>query len=84
MILGGHSLGGSVAGIYAAWEFGGRAGARDLAGIVEIDGGAGGLREGAPDSAADARAARWRESTADRSPTCSGSGCRGSPAPSAS
>jgi len=57
VILGGHSLGGTVAGIYAAWEFGGRAGARDLAGIVEIDGGAGGLRAGAPTTAADARAA---------------------------
>ncbi len=32
----------------------------DLAGIVEIDGGAGGLREGAPESAADARAALAR------------------------
>ncbi|MDO8184890.1 hypothetical protein Q7L71_04825, partial [Conexibacter sp. CPCC 205706] len=60
VILGGHSLGGSVAGIYAAWEFDGRAGASDLAGIVEIDGGAGGLRDGALASAADARAALAR------------------------
>lgn len=60
VILGGHSLGGSVAGIYAAWEFGGRAGARDLAGLVEIDGGAGGLRDGAPTTTADARAALAR------------------------
>jgi hypothetical protein len=60
VILGGHSLGGSVAGIYAAWEFDGRAGAQDLAGIVEIDGGAGGLREGALESIADARGALTR------------------------
>lgn len=55
VILGGHSLGGSVAGMYAAWDFDGRAGARDLAGIVEIDGGAGGIREGATTTAAQAR-----------------------------
>jgi hypothetical protein len=57
VILGGHSLGGSVAGIYAAWDFDGRAGAEDLAGIVAIDGGAGGIREGATTTAKQARAA---------------------------
>lgn len=39
VILGGHSLGASVAVAYAAWDFGGRAGARDLDGLVLIDGG---------------------------------------------
>lgn len=39
VILGGHSLGASVAEAYAAWDFGGRAGVRDLAGLVLIDGG---------------------------------------------
>ncbi|HEX2086755.1 MAG TPA: hypothetical protein VHF89_13840 [Solirubrobacteraceae bacterium] len=39
VILGGHSLGASTAAIYAAWDFGGRPGFRDLDGIVLIDGG---------------------------------------------
>ena len=56
VVLGGHSLGASVAGMYPAWDFGGRPGLRDLAGIVEIDGGAGGLRDGAATTAAEARA----------------------------
>ncbi|HST43171.1 MAG TPA: hypothetical protein VLK58_26835 [Conexibacter sp.] len=56
VILGGHSLGGSVAGMYAAWDFDGRAGVEDLAGIVAIDGGAGGIRAGATTTAKEARA----------------------------
>ncbi|HWC38017.1 MAG TPA: hypothetical protein VG476_05790, partial [Acidimicrobiales bacterium] len=39
VVLGGHSLGGSVVTAYATWDFGGRAGASDLAGLVYIDGG---------------------------------------------
>ena len=39
VILGGHSLGASVAESYASWDFAGRAGYRDLAGLVLIDGG---------------------------------------------
>jgi pimeloyl-ACP methyl ester carboxylesterase len=39
VVLGGHSLGASEAVTYAAWDFAGRAGYRDLAGIVLIDGG---------------------------------------------
>ena len=39
VILGGHSAGASTAVAYAAWDFGGRAGYRDLAGLVLIDGG---------------------------------------------
>jgi len=39
VVLGGHSLGGSVVTAYATWDFNGRAGADDLAGLVYIDGG---------------------------------------------
>ncbi len=39
VVLGGHSLGGSVVTAYATWDFEGRAGADDLAGLVYIDGG---------------------------------------------
>jgi hypothetical protein len=41
VILGGHSAGASTAAAYAAWDFGGRPGYRDLTGIVLIDGGTG-------------------------------------------
>ena len=39
VILGGHSLGASMAAAYAAWDFNGRPGYKDIAGIVAIDGG---------------------------------------------
>jgi pimeloyl-ACP methyl ester carboxylesterase len=39
VVLGGHSLGGSVVTAYATWNFGGRAGANGLAGLVYDDGG---------------------------------------------
>ena len=39
VILGGHSLGASTAVAYAAWDFKGRPGFRDLSGLVLIDGG---------------------------------------------
>jgi pimeloyl-ACP methyl ester carboxylesterase len=39
VILGGHSLGASVAVAYASWDFNGRAGYKDLDGVVLIDGG---------------------------------------------
>jgi hypothetical protein len=39
VVLGGHSLGGAVVTAYATWNFHGRSGARDLAGLVYIDGG---------------------------------------------
>jgi hypothetical protein len=39
VVLGGHSLGGAVVTAYATWNFGGHAGADDLAGLVYIDGG---------------------------------------------
>ncbi|MDQ2935692.1 MAG: alpha/beta hydrolase [Chloroflexota bacterium] len=37
--LGGHSLGGSITTAYATWDFNGKAGAKDLSGLVYIDGG---------------------------------------------
>ena len=39
VILGGHSAGASTAVAYAAWDFAGRAGHRDIDGLVLIDGG---------------------------------------------
>jgi pimeloyl-ACP methyl ester carboxylesterase len=39
VVLGGHSLGGSVTTAYATWNFDGRPGAADLAGLVYDDGG---------------------------------------------
>ena len=38
VVLGGHSLGGSVVTAYATWNFSGRPGADDLAGLVYDDG----------------------------------------------
>jgi hypothetical protein len=39
VVVGGHSLGGSITTAYATWDFGGRAGAKGLAGLVYDDGG---------------------------------------------
>jgi pimeloyl-ACP methyl ester carboxylesterase len=39
VVLGGHSLGASLTVAYAAWDFHGRPGYKDLAGLVLIDGG---------------------------------------------
>ena len=39
VLLGGHSAGASTAVAYAAWDFGGRPGYRELDGLVLIDGG---------------------------------------------
>ncbi len=52
VVLGGHSLGGSVVTAYATWNFNGRAGATQLAGLVYDDGGS-----GPPESAQAASAA---------------------------
>lgn len=38
VVMGGHSLGGTITTAYATWDFNGRPGARDLAGLVLIDG----------------------------------------------
>lgn len=39
VILGGHSWGATIALAYAAWDFGGRAGYKDLSGLILVDGG---------------------------------------------
>lgn len=39
VVLGGHSLGASLAAAYAAWDFNGTPGYKDIDGIVAIDGG---------------------------------------------
>ena len=41
VVLGGHSLGGSITTAYATWDFNGKPGAKDLSGLVFIDGGSG-------------------------------------------
>jgi pimeloyl-ACP methyl ester carboxylesterase len=41
VVLGGHSLGGSIATAYATWDFDGQVGGDDLSGLVLIDGGSG-------------------------------------------
>src|SRR4029079_4755532 len=41
VVVGGHSLGGTITSAYATWDSGGGAGARGLAGLVFIDGGSG-------------------------------------------
>jgi pimeloyl-ACP methyl ester carboxylesterase len=41
IVLGGHSLGGSITTAYATWDFNGKPGAKDLSGLVFIDGGSG-------------------------------------------
>jgi pimeloyl-ACP methyl ester carboxylesterase len=39
VVVGGHSLGGSITAAYATWDFDGKPGARGLSGLVFIDGG---------------------------------------------
>lgn len=39
VVLGGHSLGGSITTAYATWDFNGKPGVDDLSGLVYIDGG---------------------------------------------
>ncbi|HZP40533.1 MAG TPA: hypothetical protein VFD84_03375 [Candidatus Binatia bacterium] len=41
IVMGGHSLGGSITTAYATWDFDGEPGAKALAGLVFIDGGSG-------------------------------------------
>src|SRR5207302_2917231 len=53
VVLGGHSLGGAVVTAYATWNFAGKAGADQLAGLVFDDGAGGGF--GPPVTAGDAR-----------------------------
>ena len=58
VILGGHSAGASTAVAYAAWDFGGRPGYREIDGLVLIDGGLLG-------SFAEANAARAKRELAE-------------------
>jgi hypothetical protein len=51
VVVGGHSLGGTITSAYATWDFHGKAGARGLAGLVFIDGGS----SPTPITASDAR-----------------------------
>ena len=53
VVLGGHSLGGSIVTAYATWNFGGHAGADQLAGLVYDDG----ASIGAAENVSAARAA---------------------------
>jgi pimeloyl-ACP methyl ester carboxylesterase len=39
VVLGGHSLGGTITTAYATWDFNGKPGAQDLSGLLYIDGG---------------------------------------------
>ena len=39
VVVGGHSLGGSITAAYATWDFNGKPGAKGLSGLVFIDGG---------------------------------------------
>jgi hypothetical protein len=41
VVVGGHSLGGSITTAYATWDFKGKPGAKGLSGLVYIDGGSG-------------------------------------------
>jgi pimeloyl-ACP methyl ester carboxylesterase len=56
VVLGGHSLGGSVVTAYATWDFNGRAGADDLASLVYIDGGSGSKSISAPAATSELQA----------------------------
>jgi hypothetical protein len=67
VVLGGHSLGGNMTAAYATWDFNGRAGARDLTGLVFIDGAGGGFGRTLP-TAAEARASLKRLGLATSSP----------------
>jgi hypothetical protein len=64
VVLGGHSLGGSVVTAYATWDFAGTVGAEGLSGLVYDDGGSGPVpvsKEAAEKelSALDARTSPW-------------------------
>ncbi|MFC6802788.1 alpha/beta fold hydrolase [Deinococcus caeni] len=47
VFIGGHSMGGTLSGLYAAYDFGGVPGARDVRGLVMLDG-LPGLMSGTP------------------------------------
>ncbi|MGW0583667.1 alpha/beta hydrolase [Streptomyces sp. NPDC002920] len=53
VVLGGHSWGATTAMAYAAWDFDGRPGHRDLTGLVLVDGGVRGAFDGTGQDVAD-------------------------------
>jgi pimeloyl-ACP methyl ester carboxylesterase len=61
VLLGGHSLGASVAVAYASWDFAGHPGYRDVDGLVLIDGGLRGSFSSADLTAAQRRLAAIRK-----------------------
>jgi pimeloyl-ACP methyl ester carboxylesterase len=61
VLLGGHSLGASVAVAYASWDFAGHRGYRDVDGLVLIDGGLRGSFDSAGLAAARTRLAAIRK-----------------------
>src|SRR6476620_5509610 len=65
VVLGGHSLGGSITTAYATWDFSGKPGAADLSGLVFIDGAGGGRTAPSPQ---DAQAALDQLNQPDESP----------------
>ena len=67
VILGGHSLGASMAAAYATWDFGGKPGYKDIAGIVAIDGGLAGTFD-STDTAEGARANLAKLDVTDTNP----------------
>ena len=74
VVVGGHSLGGSITTAYATWDFGGKPGADGLPGLVFIDGGSGPTRSrrGAAEQALNDFGERRRPgspSAASRRPT---------------
>ena len=64
VVVGGHSLGGSMTTAYATWDFKGKAGADGLSGLVFIDGASGPT----PESTADAQKALDALDKSDASP----------------
>ena len=78
VVVGGHSLGGSITTAYATWDFKGKPGASGLSGLVYIDGGSGPTpitADEATEALAALRAGRpvahVRRHRARRSPGCS-------------
>ena len=78
VVVGGHSLGGSITTAYATWDFKGKPGARGLSGLVYIDGGSGPSRppprrprRSSPTLAAGAPVAHRSAASARRSPASS-------------
>lgn len=58
VVLGGHSLGGSITTAYATWDFNGTPGAKGLSGLVFIDGGSSPAPVSADEATASLRSLR--------------------------